>query len=125
MDNNEWSNETKAAADNEVAIDYIKTNDFHVVWADGAIGGITPNGLLHIGLYAERQAIPRRQVYTIEKIDEQHGALGAEVIEKRISRNSIVREMSCDLMMSAESATSLANWILKTVGQIEENQDKE
>lgn len=39
--------------------------------------------------------------------------LGAEVLEKRLSRGSIVREMACDVLMSPDTAETLANWLLE------------
>jgi hypothetical protein len=105
-----------SAAD-EVAIDYIKTHDFHVIWADGAIGTITPNRLIHFALYAERQAIPRRQVFAIERVGTNVGRLGPESLEKRISRGSIVREMACDVFMTVEAAENLAKWLLERVNE--------
>ena len=56
--------ETKSEP-NEVAFDYIKTSDFRIIWADGAIGGPTARGYVHVALYAERPAIPRRQVLSL------------------------------------------------------------
>lgn len=113
-----WQNAGKVLAPNEVAFDYIKGHDFKVVWADGAIGGITPNGLIHLAVYSERPAIPRRQVHEIERVDDDRGKLGKEVVEKRLSRGSVVREMSCDLMMAPQTAENLANWLLQQVEEI-------
>jgi hypothetical protein len=69
----------KEPSDKEVAFDYLKAPDFRVVWADGIFGTITPNGLLHIAPFAERLAIPRRQVFAIEQVDQDVGKLGAEL----------------------------------------------
>jgi hypothetical protein len=102
----------------------VKSSDFRVVWGDGAIGQITPNGLIHFALYAERQAIPRRQVFAIEQIDQNHGKLGAEVKEKQISRGSIVREMACDVFASPQAAENLAHWLLDQVTQIKRMQSE-
>ena len=38
--------------------DYIKSNLFRVVVADGAFGGLTPRGNIHIDFWSERRAIP-------------------------------------------------------------------
>lgn len=112
MSDEAWLNPNKGPADDEVAFDYVKAPDFRVVWADGAMGSLTPNGLVHFSLYAERPALPRRQVF---KIDSDTGLLSSEVPEKLISRGSIVREMSCDILMSPIVAESLANWLLDRV----------
>lgn len=118
-----WQKPDKGPAGHEVAFDYIKSQDFRVVWADGAIGGVTPQGLVHFALYSERGAIPRRQVFTIK--DETLGKLGEEVIEKRITRDSIVREMACDVFLTPSAAENLANWILKTLDDAKSGKKKE
>ena len=109
MTDDTWLNPQKGPATDEVAFDYIKAPDFRIVWADGIVGSVTPNGHIHFALYAERPALPRRQVY---KIEPQTGALGAEVAEKQISRGSVVREMSCDVFMTPQLAEKVAKWLL-------------
>lgn len=118
MTDDTWQNPLKGAGENEVAIDYIKAHDFRVVWVDGGVGGITPNGHIHCAVYAERQALPRRQVFHIDMKDGQAGSLGREVLEKQISRGSVVREMACDLFLSPQGAENLANWLLSQVAQL-------
>lgn len=99
---------------NEVAIDYLKASDFRVIWADGGVGNVTPNGLVHVAFYAERHAIPRRQVFKLQPVaGTEFGNIGNEVLEKRQSRASIVREMACDVMMSPDTAETLAKWLLE------------
>lgn len=110
MTDNSWVN-SKGLATNEVAFDYVKSPDFRVVWADGVVGAVTPNGFIHFVLYAERQAIPRRQVFKLELTGEGTASLGAEVLEKQISRGSIVREMACDVFITPAAAESLADWL--------------
>jgi len=125
MEDDSWQDPNKAPAREEVAFDYIKGDDFRVIWADGAIGGVTPRGYIHCALYAERQAIPRRQVHALEKIDDSTSTLGAEIPDKRISRGSIVREMACDVFMSVESAERLAHWLLERVDEVKRRQKEQ
>ena len=110
----------KAPGENEVAFDYVKNPDFRVVWVDGAVGGITPRGFIHCAVYAERVAIPRHQVFKIDLSAEHVGKLGPEVQEKQVSRGAIVRELAADLMMSAESAEALGNWLLARASELRE-----
>ncbi len=99
---------------NEIAFDYLKAADFRVIWSDGGIGNVTPNGLIHVAFYAERHSIPRRQVFALAPVaGTEFSNVGNELLEKRVSRDSIVREMSCDVMMSAETAENLAHWLLE------------
>ena len=108
----------KAASENEVAFDYIKSSDFRTVWVDGVYGGGTPRGLIHIAAYTERLAIPRRQVFEITQGGEQTGQLGAEVPDKQVSRGSVVRDLSVDLLMSVDVAEGLASWLLDKVKEM-------
>lgn len=121
MTDEAWQDPKALPSTDEVAFDYIKSNDFKAVWADGAIGSITPHGIIHFALYAERLALPRRQVFKIEDGEDGSGVLGREVLEKQISRRSIVREMTCDVFLSPETAEGLARWLLELVSGIKEN----
>jgi hypothetical protein len=114
MTDEAWLDPTKGPSDEEIAFDYIKAPDFKVVWADGAIGSITPNGIISFVMYAERAAIPRRQVFEVGS----DGRLGEERLEKRISRGSIVREMACNIFLSQEGAENLAHWLLEQVEEL-------
>ena len=95
---------------NEVAFDYIKANDFRVVWADGVIGGPTAHGHIHFALYAERPAIPRRQVFAL---NPENATIGALIPEKTIGRVAQVREMACDVMMTPDVARSFGEWLIQ------------
>ena len=91
----------------QIAIDYIKSPHFRAIRADGAIGGITPNGFIHFSLYSERQAIPRQIVHSIN----DDGSLGPIKDELTISRGSIVREMDADIFVTLDTAKSLHAWL--------------
>src|SRR3954469_15164957 len=49
-----------------VVIEYIKSSYFRVVHSTGAIGGITPEGNIHMAFFSERPAIPRMQVHKLQ-----------------------------------------------------------
>jgi len=114
MTDEAWLDPAKGPSDKEVAFDYIKANDFRTIWADGALGSATPNGLIHFVLYAERVAIPRRQVFALA----DDGTLGDECLEKQISRGSIVREMACDVLVAPQTAAILGRWLLEQVKEL-------
>lgn len=105
-----------------VSFEYIKSADFRTVWADGAVGGVTPTGLIHFAVYSERPAIPRRQVF--EVADDEGGGkrLGPELLEKRVSRDGFVREMPVDVMLSVNVAESLAQWLMQQVEIVKKGQ---
>ena len=119
MSDHSWQDPDKGPATGEVAFDYVKGPDFRAVWADGIIGSNTPSGNVHFCFFAERQAIPRRQVFAI---DAESGQLGKEVVEKQISRGSIVREMSFDVLMTSQSARSFAKWLVERADELDSQQ---
>lgn len=120
MTDESWNDDGKRPSDNEVAFDYIKSNDFRTLWADGFMASATPNGMLHFGVYSERPAFPRRTVF---KIDTENDCLGDEVLEKRISRGSIVRELSCDVVLSREAAENLVELLKDCLAQMDSRDD--
>jgi hypothetical protein len=120
MTDDTWLNPQKGPTTDELAFDYLKGPDFRVIWTDGIIGSLTPNGHVHFAMYAERPALPRRQVFKIGPA----GDLGPEVTEKLISRGSVVREMSCDVFMTPQLAEQVANWLLEKVAEHKKQQRK-
>lgn len=98
---------------NEVLIHYLKTNNYKTVFVDGAYGGITPKGLLHMDLYLERHPIPKTSKI---KIDDSGNLLDEEVQEKK---QGIVREVQCGLAMDINTAISIRDWINTKLEQYE------
>ena len=93
-----------------VNFDYVKGQYFRVIHTDGAIGGVTPRGLIHMSLYSERHPIPRRTVHAIEE-----GKLADEIMHERTVRDAIVRELDVDVIMTIDAAESLSNWLREKV----------
>lgn len=94
-------------ASRRIVFDYLKSPHFRVIRADGAIGGVTPNGHIHFALYSERHAIPRQTVHEIAA----DGRLGDEKQDRRVSRGGIVREMEVDVFLTPEVAESIKTWL--------------
>jgi hypothetical protein len=97
-----------------VAFDYIKGPHFRAVRADGAIGGVTPNGHIHIAFYSERLPIPRRVVHSL---DPSSGKLGEEIA--RESRDAVIREMDSDLFLTLSVAKSIYTWLGERITELE------
>jgi hypothetical protein len=98
----------------EIEFDFIKSNYFRVIKADGAFGGLSPTGAIHMGLYSERQPIPQKIFHSI-----QGNQLGPELQEKRQVRKSIVREMEVDVVMDIVQAIGLRQWLDDRIAQYE------
>lgn len=104
----------------KVKFDYIKSQYFRVIHADGAIGSVTPAGLIHFALYNERFAIPRQVTHLLEP----DGTLGERLHEETEARDAVVREMDVDIVVSVEVAESLRNWLEDKIKEAKELQAK-
>jgi hypothetical protein len=92
---------------NAVKFHLVKGNFFRVIHADGAIGGITPAREIFLSLFSERGAIPQ----LIEQSINADGSLGEEI--KRSGKDGIVREIEVGVMLNAQTAQRIAEWLLK------------
>jgi len=88
-----------------VSFDYIKASGFQSLRADGVIGGLTPSDRIHMAIYSERPAIPRRLTYAVS----DKGELG-QLMEVQ-SRESVVREMSADVFFDLRTAEAIHKWL--------------
>lgn len=91
--------------------EYEKAVQFRTVHADGAIGGITPRGYIHMAFYAERAPIPK---VVVHKITDK-GTLGDELLDQRVARKDVFRELEVDVVMDEAAAVSLLEWLTKKV----------
>jgi hypothetical protein len=98
----------------KVPFHYIKSNVFRVLHADGAVGSVTPGGLIFLGLYSERAPIPRLMTHEITDA----GQVGPERVDERISKKGVVREVEVGAMMSAETATQVIAWLQEKIDLI-------
>lgn len=106
---------------NAVPFHYIKSNFFHVSHTDGAIGNITPAGLIFVSFYSERAAIPQTMVHEITET----GQVGSERLEERVSKKGIVRELEIGTIMSPETAQFLVTWLQEQISLIKQMRDTE
>lgn len=88
-----------------VEIHYMKSSLFRVIHADGAMGALTPRGLLHMTLYSERAAIPKRG---FRALSEDGQTLEPEVNTETIG--GVVRELEVDVMIDETLARELRDW---------------
>ena len=95
----------------KIAFHYIKSNQFRVVHVDGALGGITPTGDIFVSLYSQRGPIPQK---TVQEVNES-GEVGDEIMEERVSRDGLVREIEIGISVRPEVAKNLINWPQKKV----------
>ena len=88
----------------EVTFTFMKSNFFRVIHADGAWGGVSPRGDIHITFYNERGAIPDKSIVTLSD--------SGEVKRERNERSSaIVREVEADVIVDLPTAMQLHAWL--------------
>jgi hypothetical protein len=104
----------KAAINSEVQFDFIKGNQFRSIHADGVWGGV--NGRLDITMafYSERPSIPQRIVHPI--ID---GKLGNEILDKRVDRQAVIRDVDVSISMNVEAAKIFRKWLDDKISTVE------
>lgn len=95
-----------------IEANYTKDRDYRRVYVNGVYGGMTPRGELLFDLFHEYGNIP--EIITFEIKDDR---LGAE-ISKLPKQSFLVRERKVGVIVSLDSAESIAHWILKQVEEI-------
>lgn len=98
----------------EVGIKYVKANFFRVIHADGAWGGISPKGDIHIALYNERAAIP--------DISRLVVAPDGKVLEPETfeAASKLVREVEADVIVDLGTARALRAWLDNKIAALEQ-----
>ena len=111
-------NENKQILSSKITFNYIKSNHFRVVHADGVMGNETPGNDLFIGFYNERIPLPDALTY---EIDEE-GNLGKEILEERnVKTDGILREVEVGVVLDLDMAKALVLWLSSMIQQIEGN----
>ena len=95
----------KAVKPDDITFHYLKGPEFRTIHVDGAIGGLTPSGHLHIAFYAERLPIPQS---VTNKVNDD-GTLG-EVLQQT-TRDGVVRQMETDIIVNENTAKNIKVWL--------------
>jgi hypothetical protein len=89
---------------------YEKHPDYRIVFANGAVGGVTPRGDIKFDLFIEYLEVPEESVHSITP-----DGLGPEIDRK--PRNSpFTRQSQVGVIMGPGQAKSFAYWLM---GQVE------
>lgn len=104
------SGKSRDALPSSVTQNYIKSQFFRVVHADGAVGGFTPRGGIFMSLFSERAPLPDVTVQAVE-----NGQLGQEIIEQRKGSEGIIRELEVGVLMDVNMAESLVAWLQERI----------
>ena len=98
-----------------MSFDYIKSNFFRVIHADGVVGSVTPRLGIHMDFWSERLAIPKRVVHNVEP----DGTLGEEIRDEREARDALVREVEVGVVVDLGTAKSIAKWLAEKIARAE------
>ncbi|HEY1690869.1 MAG TPA: hypothetical protein VGG39_01830 [Polyangiaceae bacterium] len=90
-----------------VRFHFIKSAQFRTIHVDGLWGGLTPRGLIHIAFFSERLPIPQQLVQGVN----DDGTLGDEILESRVSKEGVVRELEVDAIIDVDIARALHSWL--------------
>jgi len=99
-------------APTRIRFHYIKGQFFRVAHADGVIGGITPQGLIHAAFYSERPAIPQTTEHELSP-----GGLGAQLSQE--GKEGLVRELDVDIIMTRAVAASFKDWLERQIAELD------
>ncbi len=101
-----------------IAFDYIKSREFRVIKVNGAIGGLTPRGDFVMNLWNERAPIPQRTVNQLIEVPSGL-TIGDEIVESRVIRDALVREVEVCCMMDIQTAKTLHTWLTNHIEQVD------
>jgi hypothetical protein len=108
--------ETPETAPKLVPAYYSKSHFHRVIHADGVYGGSTPtvgNIIMHI--WSHRLPLPEQTF---------NDANGNEVVEKRVLKPGIEREVEASVVINLELAKSLRDWLDSRIKHVEEMTQK-
>jgi hypothetical protein len=101
----------------EIEFYFQRASYYHIYPANGAWGGITPQGEFMIDFFVERNRPPEKVVHSIAT-----GKLGPEL--RREPSPEIVRELQVGILMSREEAKGLAKFIVDKIADYDRIKSK-
>ena len=115
MGNQETTNSVNPQSNEqeEVSFSYIKSNYFRVIHADGAWGGISPRGDIHVAFYNERAAIPD---FSKLVVSSDGRIIAPEQFE---ATSELVREVEVDIVVDLVTAKGLQVWLADKIRSLE------
>lgn len=101
----------KAEIPKRIKFDYLKSNYHREILVEGAHGGLTPKGHLQMSVFNERRPIPKQTVHPVT----EDGTIGLEILDERLSRDSIIRSVEATLLMDIPTAKIIYEWLRKHI----------
>lgn len=100
----------------EVSIKYARSAYCRVVHADGAWGGITPQGLVQMAVYSEKHEIPDAATF---EVMGQPGSPTGSLKQKQVIGGGHVREIEVEIIMTPAVARAMQEWLVEKLTRIE------
>ena len=114
MDEKDTTQEpTDLSKEQEIRFRYMKSRFFRVIHADGAWGGVSPRGSIHMSLFNERGALPDTSTLVI---DATGRVMRPEAIQ---TSGDIIREVECDVVFDLSTAINLRRWLDEKIKEIQ------
>jgi len=107
----EVPNENDSEDKTIIQFHHSKSPLFRTIHVDGVVGNVTPHLDIYMSLYNEREPLPKRTAYFVEK----DGSLGEEARDFRESKEGFVRELEIGAVISVETAIAIRNWLDKAI----------
>ena len=109
-------------ADKRVIFKYEFAESYNPVYANGAQGGLTPQGEIALNFFLERLPVPRRETFPINDAGEIGDRL---VVEPSDDAEAVfVRYVSMGVVMTVDTARRLKELIALQVKAFEQLQSK-
>ena len=119
MENNAFSNDIEDNKPDSLKFDYVRSNQFRMINADGFTLAFNPSGKINIYPWAERAPIPRQVIH--ELADD--GSLGKEV--DRVSRDALIRDVDFGVTLDIVKAKHLIESLQRLVNWMEDIEEEE
>ncbi|MBN1686303.1 MAG: hypothetical protein JW852_06585 [Spirochaetales bacterium] len=101
-----------------VTYTYERHPDYHIVYANGAVGGVTPRGEVLFDLFIEFVGIPDETVHSVTP-----DGLGPEIGRKPESP-PFTRQSQIGVVMNPGQAKSLGYWLINQVENMERKREE-
>ncbi len=111
----------ESGAQQYVRFDLVKGSLHRGIHADGAWGGVTPQGSFCFTFYSERFPIPQQVTHAVTP----DNTIGGEVREARVARDAIVREAEVSVYMSPKIARSFRDMLSEQLEMLDKQMELE
>lgn len=96
-------------------IEETQAPDFRVIFCEGCEGGLTPDGLISMGVYSQYLGRPKKKIVVA---DEEAGLLREEPAESSAPL-VLVREFQVQMLFNLQTAKAIHHWLGSCVQAVE------